>query len=227
MPPGKVKIGKTAPETAAIRGETLRGEDAILRATSKGCMTSSPGDVTRLLRDWGNGDAGALEQLTPLVEAELRRLARGYMARERRDHTLQTTALVNEAFLRLTDARQIRWQDRAHFLGISARLMRRVLVDHARSRGYRKRGGGAERVTLDEGLVTSPEPAVDVLALDAALEALAAIDARKSRVVELRFFGGLSVEETAEVLHVSPDTVKRDWRLAKLWLLRELEGDGR
>ena len=149
------------------------------------------------------------------------------MRRERRGHTLQTTALVNEAFLRLTDARRLRWQDRAHFLGISARLMRRVLVDHARSRGYRKRGGGAQRVTLDEAAVTSPEPAVEVLALDRALEALAAVDARKSRVIELRFFGGLSVEETAEVLHVSADTVKRDWRLAKLWLLRELEGDGR
>jgi RNA polymerase sigma factor (TIGR02999 family) len=171
-----------------------------------------PGAVTQLLRAWGDGDEGALAQLTPLVEAELRRLARGYMRRERRGHTLQTTALVNEAFLRLTDARRVRWQDRAHFLGISARLMRRVLVDHARSRGYRKRGGGAERVTLEEGLVAAPEPAVDV---------------RKSRVIELRFFGGVSVEETAEVLHVSPDTVKRDWRLAKLWLLRELEGEGR
>ena len=189
-------------------------------------MTPSPG-VTQLLREWGDGDDDALEQLMPLVEAELRRLARAYMARERRGHTLQTTALVNEAFLRLTDARQVRWQDRAHFLGISARLMRRVLVDHARSRGYRKRGGGAERVTLHEGLVASPEPAVDVLALDLALEALAAVDARKGRVIELRFFGGLSVEETAEVLHVSPDTVKRDWRLAKLWLLRSLEGEGR
>jgi RNA polymerase sigma-70 factor (ECF subfamily) len=188
-------------------------------------MTASPGVVTQLLRAWGNGDAGALDQLTLLVETELRRLARGYMARERRGHTLQTTALVNEAFLRLTDARRIRWQDRAHFLGISARLMRRVLVDHARSRGYRKRGGGAERVTLDEGLVTSPELSLDVVALDRALEALAAVDARKSRIIELRFFGGLSVEETAEVLHVSPDTVKRDWRLAKLWLLRELEGE--
>ena len=189
--------------------------------------TSAPGAVTELLRAWGGGDDGALEQLTPLVEAELRRLARGYMRRERPGHTLQATALVNEAFLRLTDARHVRWQDRAHFLGISARLMRRILVDHARSRGYRKRGGDAQRVTLDEGLVPAPEPAVDVLALDRALEALAAVDVRKSRVIELRFFGGLSVEETAEVLHVSPDTVKRDWRLAKLWLLRELEGGGR
>ena len=160
----------------------------------------------------------------PLVETELRRLARAYMGRERREHTLQTTALVNEAFVRLIDARRVRWQDRAHFLGISARLMRRVLVDHARARGYRKRGGGAQRVTLHEALVVSSDPALDVVALDRALEALAATDVRKSRIVELRFFGGLNVEETAEVLHVSPDTVKRDWRLAKLWLLRELEG---
>jgi RNA polymerase sigma factor (TIGR02999 family) len=186
--------------------------------------TPSPGAVTELLRAWSDGDAGALERLLPLVEAELRRLARGYMGRERKEHTLQTTALVNEAFLRLTDARQIRWQDRGHFLGISARLMRRVLVDHARARGYLKRGGGAERVTLHEGLVISPDPALDLVALDRALEALAKIDARKSQIVELRFFGGLSVEETAEVLHVSTDTVKRDWRLAKLLLLRELEG---
>jgi RNA polymerase sigma factor (TIGR02999 family) len=197
------------------------------RFIRKGLATPSPGAVTELLREWGDGNDGALEQLTPLVEAELRRLARGYMGRERRGHTLQTTALVNEAFLRLTDARHVRWQDRAHFLGISARLMRRVLVDHARTRGYRKRGGGAQRVTLSEGLVTSPEPALDVIALDRALEALEAVDVRKTRVIELRFFGGLSVEETAEVLHVSPDTVKRDWRLAKLWLLRQLEGEGK
>ena len=186
--------------------------------------TPSHGAVTELLHAWSGGDDGALEQLLPLVEAELRRLARGYMGRERKGHTLQTTALVNEAFLRLTDARQIRWQDRGHFLGISARLMRRVLVDYARTRGYLKRGGGAERVTLHEGLVTSPDPALDLVALDRALEALARVDGRKSQIVELRFFGGLSVEETADVLHVSPDTVKRDWRLAKLLLLRELEG---
>ena len=186
--------------------------------------TPSPGAVTELLHAWSDGDAGALEHLLPLVEAELRRLARGYMGRERKGHTLQTTALVNEAFLRLTDARQIRWQDRGHFLGISARLMRRVLVDHARTRGYLKRGGGAERVTLHEGMLMSPDPALDLVALDRALEALGRVDARKSQIVELRFFGGLSVEETAEVLHVSPDTVKRDWRLAKLLLLRELEG---
>ena len=184
----------------------------------------SPAAVTELLRAWSDGDDGALEQLIPLVEVELRRLARGYMARERPDHTLQTTALVNEAFVRLTDARQVRWQDRAHFLGISARLMRRVLVDYARRRGFHKRGGDAQRVTLQDDLVRTPDPAFDVVALDRALEALAKFDMRKSRIVELRFFGGLSVEETAELLSVSPDTVKRDWRLAKLWLLRELEG---
>jgi RNA polymerase sigma-70 factor (ECF subfamily) len=187
--------------------------------------TPSPGAVTDLLRAWSDGDEDALEGLLPLVEAELRRLARGYMRRERQEHTLQTTALVNEAFLRLTDARRIRWQDRAHFLGISARLMRRVLVDHARQRGYQKRGGAAQRVTLHEALVASPDAALDVVALDRALDALAKVDPRKSQTIELRFFGGLSVEETAEVLHVSPDTVKRDWRLAKLWLLRELEGE--
>ena len=188
--------------------------------------TQPPGAITELLRAWSDGDDGALERLVPLVEAELRRLARGYMSRERRGHTLQTTALVNEAFLRLTDARRVQWQDRSHFIGISARLMRRVLVDYARTRGYLKRGGGTERVTLHEALVSSTDPALDLLALDRALEALARVDARKSQIVELRFFGGLSVEETAEVLQVSSDTVKRDWRLAKLLLLRELEGAG-
>jgi RNA polymerase sigma factor (TIGR02999 family) len=183
----------------------------------------APG-VTELLRAWSDGDDDALERLMPLVEAELRRLAGAYMRRERREHTLQPTALVNEAFLKLTEARHVRWQDRAHFLGISARLMRRVLVDHARHRGYQKRGGGAQRVTLHDGLAMSPDPALDVVALDRALDELAKVDVRKSRTIELRFFGGLSVEETAEVLKVSPDTVKRDWRLAKLWLLRELEG---
>lgn len=166
----------------------------------------------------------ALGQLVPLVEAELRRLARGYMSRERKGHTLQATALVNEAFVRLVDTPKVRWQDRAHFLGISARLMRRVLVDHARARGYEKRGGGVRHVTLTDALLVTPGPDVDLIGLDRALEALAVVDARKARVVELRYFGGMSVEETADVLHVSTDTIKRDWRLAKLWLLRELEG---
>jgi RNA polymerase sigma factor (TIGR02999 family) len=146
------------------------------------------------------------------------------MRGERDNHTLQTTALVNEAFLRLVDLQRIRWQDRAHFLALSARLMRRILVDHARSRSYQKRGGGAANVTLDEALVASPERGIDLVALDEALEDLARVDARKSQVVELRFFGGLSVEETAEALKVSPETVTRDWRLAKVWLLREISG---
>ena len=184
----------------------------------------SPGVVTELLRAWGDGDDRALQQLTPLVEGELRRLARAFMARERRDHTLQATALVNEAFIRMTGARDVRWQDRAHFIGVSARLMRRVLVDHARSRGHQKRGGSARRVTLTDGLAATPGPSVDVLELDRALDALEAVEPRRSRVIELRYFGGLTVEETASVLEVSVDTVKRDWRLAKLWLLRELQG---
>lgn len=188
-------------------------------------MATSP-QVTELLRAWSDGDDDALEQLVPLVEAELRRLARAYMRRERPDHTLEPTALVNEAFLKLTDARRIRWQDRAHFLGMSARLMRRVLVDHARHRGYQKRGGDAQRVTLDDALVASAGPGPDIVALDRALDLLATVDERKTRVIELRFFGGFSIEETADVLGVSADTVKRDWRLAKLWLLRALEGDG-
>jgi RNA polymerase sigma factor (TIGR02999 family) len=181
------------------------------------------GEVTVLLRAWSDGNDAALEQLLPIVEAELRRLARIYMAKERRGHTLQTTALVNEAFVRLVDAKGFRWQDRSHFLGISARLMRRVLVDHARARGYQKRGGGAQRVTLTDALLVTPESSLHLVDVDRALEALAAVDARKAKVVELRFFGGLSVEETADVLHVSNDTIKRDWRLAKLWLLRKLE----
>ena len=183
-----------------------------------------PGVVTELLRAWGDGDDRALQQLTPLVEGELRRLARAYMARERRDHTLQATALVNEAFIRMTGARDVAWQDRAHFIAVSARLMRRVLVDHARSRGYQKRGGSVRRVTLTDGLAATPGPSVDVIELDRALDALAAVDPRRSRVIELRYFGGLTVEETAIVLDVSVDTVKRDWRLAKLWLLRALQG---
>jgi RNA polymerase sigma-70 factor (ECF subfamily) len=186
---------------------------------------TQPPAVTELLRAWSNGDQTALERLISLVERELRRLARGYMARERHDHTLQPTALVNEAFLRLTGAKDICWQDRTHFLGIAARLMRHVLVDHARSRGYQKRGGGAQRVAFTEELAVSREAALDVMALDRALEALARVDARKAKVIELRFFGGLTVEETASVLHLSTDSIKRDWRLAKLWLLRELEGE--
>jgi RNA polymerase sigma factor (TIGR02999 family) len=182
-----------------------------------------PAPITRLLVDWRGGDQAALEQLIPLVHDELRRLARRHMAHERVGHTLQATALVNEAFVRLIDVRQVKWQDRAHFFAMSSRLMRRVLVDFARSKGYQKRGGGAQKVSFDEALVVTNEPGQDLVGLDDALNALAAFDARKAQVVEMRFFGGLSVEETAEALKVSVDTVMRDWKLAKAWLLRELK----
>ena len=178
--------------------------------------------VTGLLVAWGAGDESAFEQLVPLVHAELRRLAHREMGREQAGHTLQTTALVNEAYLRLIDASRVRWQDRAHFFAMSARLMRRILVDHARSRKSQKRGGATRKVSLEEGLVVSEERGSDLVALDDALRSLAAVDARKCQVVELRYFGGLSVEESAEALQVSPDTILRDWRLAKAWLLREL-----
>ena len=181
-------------------------------------------DATELLRAWSEGDEAALNELVPLVEKELHRLARAYMRRERQGHTLQATALVNEVFLRLAHTANPRWQDRAHFVGIAARLMRQVLVDHARTRGYQKRGGGVQRVPLEKARLITPEPALDVIAVDRALEAFAKIDQRKSQVVELRFFGGLSVEETADVLGISVETVKRDWRVAKLWLSRELQG---
>jgi RNA polymerase sigma-70 factor (ECF subfamily) len=179
--------------------------------------------ITRLLVDWRNGDQAALKQLIPLVHDELRRVAHRHMAHERVGHTLQATALVNEAFVRLIDVRQVKWQDRAHFFAMSSRLMRRILVDFARSKGYRKRGGGAQKVSFDEALVVATAPSQDLVALDDALNALAAFDGRKAQVVEMRFFGGLSVEETAEALNVSVDTVMRDWKLAKAWLLRELK----
>jgi RNA polymerase sigma-70 factor, ECF subfamily len=184
-------------------------------------------DATELFRAWSEGDQAALNELLPLVERELHRLARAYMRRERQGHTLQATALVNEVFLRLAQTANLRWQDRAHFVGIAARLMRQVLVDHARSRGYRKRGGGARQVPLDTALLVTRAPELDVLAMDRALEAFAKVDPRKSQVVELRFFGGLSVEETADVLGLSVETIKRDWRVAKLWLSRELQTPGR
>jgi RNA polymerase sigma factor (TIGR02999 family) len=181
-------------------------------------------DVTGLLLAWGTGDEAALERLVPIVHGELRRIARRCMAGERAGHSLQATALVNEAYLRLVNVQHVNWQNRAHFLAMSARLMRRILVDYARSKGYQKRGGGAVRVTFDEELPVVGGRDQDLVAVDDALAALAKVDERKSRVVELRFFGGLSVEETASVLKVSPDTVMRDWKLAKAWLLRELRG---
>jgi RNA polymerase sigma factor (TIGR02999 family) len=179
--------------------------------------------VTGLLLAWGAGDDAAFERLIPLVHDELRRIAKRCMAGERVGNTLQATALVNEAYLRLIDVQRVRWQDRAHFLAMAARLMRRVLVDAARSKAYQKRGGGAVRVTFDEFQLPGTDIAAEFIALDSALEALAKVDERKSRVIEMRFFGGLSVEETAEALNVSVDTVMRDWKLAKAWLLRELK----
>ncbi len=183
-------------------------------------MAASSQKVTQLLVAWSAGDKAAHDELMPLVYEELRRLAHQCIRRERPGHTLQTSALLNEAYLRLVDQKNIHWQDRAHFFGIAARLMRQVLVDYARKRGYAKRGGDAHRVPLDEALIVSEERAADVVALDDALKSLAEIDPRQSQIVELRFFGGLSIEETAEVLAVSPGTVMRDWTLAKAWLRR-------
>jgi RNA polymerase sigma factor (TIGR02999 family) len=183
---------------------------------------TSTHEVTELLRAWSEGDRSSLEKLTTLVYEELHRLAQKYMRGERPDHTLQATALVHEAYVRLMGASQTSWQNRAHFFAVSAQVMRHILVDFARARRNLKRGGDEKRISLDETLVIAEKQHSDLVALDDALVSLAAVDSRKSRVVELRFFGGLSVEETAEVLKVSPDTVMRDWRLSKLWLLREM-----
>jgi RNA polymerase sigma factor (TIGR02999 family) len=184
-------------------------------------------EVTQLLKAWTGGDEEALEKLTPLVYRQLHQVAQRCMAGQRPDHTLQTTALVNEVYLRLVDCEQVNWQDRAHFFAVSARLMRRILIDFARSRGYQKRGAGATHIPLEEAPSVGGEPDPNLVALDDALQALAAVDERKAKVVELRFFGGLSIEETAEVLKVSVETVVRDWRLAKMWLLRELSEGNR
>ena len=190
-------------------------------------MASLPREeVTQLLLAWRQGEPLALEELIPVVHKELRRLAHRYMSGEREGHTLQTTALVNEAYLRLVDSSQVQWQNRAHFFAMAAQLMRRVLVDFARTRNYQKRGGEVLRIEFDEAWMGSTDRGGDlVVALDDALQELAKFDARKSQVVEMRFFGGLSATETAEVLKVSEDTVLRDWKLAKTWLLRELKKD--
>ena len=190
-----------------------------MRVSQEGLST--PG-VTQLLRAWGQGDEGALEQLAPLVEKELHRLAHKYMRGERPGQTLQTTALVNEVYLRLIDIQDVSWQDRAHFFAVSARIMRRILTDFARSRQYLKRGGGRFQVSWDEALAVSQEPDADIVALDDALNQLVLLDHRKAQVVELRFFGGLSIEEAAEVLKISQQTVMRDWKFAKSWLMRAL-----
>jgi RNA polymerase sigma factor (TIGR02999 family) len=188
-------------------------------------MTPSPQDVTELLLDWSNGNQAALDKLMPLVYQELHRLAHQYMARERPEHTLQTSALLNEAYLRLVDQKNVRWQNRAQFFGIAAKLMRQILVDHAKQRHRAKRGGHARQIPLDEAVIVSPDRTAEMMALDEALESLATVDQRKSQILELRFFGGLSIEETAEVLGVSPGTVMRDWTLAKAWLQIEMTRD--
>jgi RNA polymerase sigma-70 factor, ECF subfamily len=191
-------------------------------------MTKLPGhEITELLQAWRRGDESALEKLTPQVYRELHRAAKGCMRTERDGHTLQTTALINELYLRLTDLQEVDWQDRAHFFALCARQMRRILTDQARARQSHKRGGGVQPISLDVAPTVSMKPHPEVLAIDDALKALAKVDSRKSQVVELRFFGGLNVEETAEVLKVSPDTVVRDWKLAKAWLLRELSQESR
>jgi RNA polymerase sigma-70 factor (ECF subfamily) len=182
-------------------------------------------DISQLLIAWGNGDQSAFDKLMPLVYDELRRLAHRYMAQERPEHTLQTSALVNEAYVRLIDQRDVHWENRAHFFGIAATSMRRILVSYARRRNRAKRGGGALQISLDEGALLSNERAAEMVALDEALEHLAAVDRRKSQVVELRYFAGLSIDETAEALKVSPGTVMRDWTLAKAWLRREITGE--
>lgn len=187
---------------------------------------SSPKEITRLLADWGRGDRAALEQLTPLVHAELRRIARRQMKREQPGHTLQPTALVSEVFVRLAGQEQFQWQDRAHFFAVCARMMRNILVDHARSHAREKRGGGAVHVSLSEAATLAAGRDPDLIALGDALERLEAFDPQKGRIIELRFFAGLSIEETAEVLGISPTTVRREWRRSKAWLFRAMSAGG-
>lgn len=189
-------------------------------------MTKQPvPDISQLLLDWSGGDRAALDQLVPLVQTELRHLASRYMAKERKGHTLQTSALVNEAYLRLIDQNRVRWQNRSHFFAIASQLMRRIVIDYARAHTRDKRGGKAQRVSLDEAAQLPSQPASELIALDRALERLAAFDRRRSQVVELRFFGGLSVDEIAEALHVSRVTVMRDWKLAKAYLYRAMRNE--
>jgi len=185
-------------------------------------MPTTPQEITQLLTKWNRGDKTALEELVPLVYPELRRLARGYMSRENSGHTLQTSALINEAYLRLVNQQDVNWQNRSHFFAVSAQVMRHILVDHARKYSYEKRGGGAEHIPVDEVSVMCEERAAELIALDDALNRLAVLDARKSQIVELRFFGGLTVDETAEVMKLAPITIIREWRAAKAWLGREV-----
>jgi RNA polymerase sigma-70 factor (ECF subfamily) len=187
-------------------------------------LSLPPHEITQLLAEWTSGNQEALDKLYPLVYDELRRIARRYMSRERKGHTLQTTALINEAYLRLVEQRNVRWANRSHFFAIAAQIMRRILIDYARRYEYAKRGAGAQRVSLDEVAFVAKERARELLLLDEALNRLAAVDARRGRVVELRFFGGLENEEIAEVLKISPNTVTRDWKMARAWLYKELSG---
>jgi RNA polymerase sigma factor (TIGR02999 family) len=186
--------------------------------------SSPPHEITQLLAEWSEGNQAALDQLYPLVYNELRRLAHGYLRRERKGHTLQTTALINEAYLRLVDQKHVHWSNRSHFFGISAQIMRRILIDHARRYDYAKRGGGAQRISLDEAAVVAKQRGRALLMLDEALKSLAKIDLRRSQVVELRYFGGLNNEEIAGVLKISENTVMRDWNMARAWLYQELSG---
>jgi RNA polymerase sigma factor (TIGR02999 family) len=186
--------------------------------------SSPPHEITQLLAEWSEGNQAALDQLYPLVYNELRRLAHGYLRRERKGHTLQTTALINEAYLRLVDQKNVHWANRSHFFGISAKIMRRILIDHARRYDYAKRGGGAQRISLDEAAIVAKQRGRALLMLDEALTSLAKIDPRRSQVVELRYFGGLNNEEIAGVLKISENTVMRDWNMARAWLYQELSG---
>jgi RNA polymerase sigma factor (TIGR02999 family) len=186
--------------------------------------SSPPHEITQLLAEWSDGNQAALDQLYPLVYNELRRLAHGYLRRERKGHTLQTTALINEAYLRLVDQKHVHWANRSHFFGISAQIMRRILIDHARRYDYAKRGGGAQRISLDEAAIVAKQRGRTLLMLDEALKSLAKIDPRRSQVVELRYFGGLNNEEIAGVLKISENTVMRDWNMARAWLYQELSG---
>jgi RNA polymerase sigma factor (TIGR02999 family) len=186
--------------------------------------SSPPHEITQLLAEWSEGNQAALDQLYPLVYNELRRLAHGYLRRERKGHTLQTTALINEAYLRLVDQKHVHWANRSHFFGISAQIMRRILIDHARRYDYAKRGGGAQRISLDEAAIVAKQRGRALLMLDEALKSLAKIDLRRSQVVELRYFGGLNNEEIAGVLKISENTVMRDWNMARAWLYQELSG---
>jgi RNA polymerase sigma factor (TIGR02999 family) len=189
-------------------------------------MAALPDEVTQLLINWSKGDKAALEKLAPLVHSELRRLARRYLGREHPGHTLQTSALINEAYIRLIDQDSVQWQNRAHFFAVAAQVMRHILVDHARAHLYAKRGGGALKLPLDEAEALTGQRAAELVALDDALNTLTILDSRKSRIIELRFFGGLTIEETAEAMNISPKTVTREWRSAKAWLHHEMSKTG-